>query len=126
MFHPNYPNLELLAYKAKLILQNDAEYLKKCEQSNLNPFPELDAQVFPQIWGSTSLGFGVMPDGSPTIGGCAMCKAYTSVFHELKTDIYIVFFGERQCYRVSNATKEFLDDLKDHNLTSLSKAMTRY
>ena len=130
MFTPNYPNLELLEYKAKQILFNDAEFIAK-----LNAAKEqrkyvalyLDAQVFPQVWGSTCLGFDIMPDGSPNIVGCAMTKAYTTVFHEADiSDTYIVFFGNTVCYKVENATKEFQEDLHNHRLASLSEAQKRY
>lgn len=65
-------------------------------------------------------------DGSPAIGGCAMTKEYTTVFHELLTDTYIIFFGERICYKVTNANAEFYEDLQKRNMASLSEAKRRY
>ena len=126
MFHPNYPNLELLEYIAAQFLRNDATFIEKCKNVKQNLHPDLDVQVFPQIWGSTCMGIDVTPDGSPAIGGCAMTKAYTSVFHEQKTNMYIVFFGDRAAYKVENPTKEFIADLKERNLAPLSKAKLRY
>ena len=109
----NYPNLELLEYKTRLIMRkyHDKDELK---WSNFN------AYVFPQTWGSTALGF----DGA--IGGQAMTKAYTTVFHLTKFDEYYVYFNERIAYVVDNPSEEFLEDLKNCNLKSVSKAKTNY
>ena len=120
-----YPNLELLEYKAS----KDEEFLKNFEakrKDNKYVYSEIDAVVFPQIWGSTCTGFDVTEDGSPTLGGCAMTKEYTTVLHELATDIYIIFFGEKMCYKVTNANVEFFEDLKKRHMASLSEAKRRY
>lgn len=45
----------------------------------------LEAVTFPQLWGSTALGFG-------QIGGDAMTNAYTTIIQELQENIYGVFF----------------------------------
>ena len=122
-----YPNLELLEYKARVALSK--EFLKNFEakrKDNKYVYSEIDAVVFPQIWGSTCTGFDVTEDGSPTLGGCAMTKEYTTVLHELATDIYIIFFGEKMCYKVTNANVEFFEDLKKRHMASLSEAKRRY
>ena len=124
-----YPNLELLEYKARVALSKDEEFLKNFEakrKDNKYVYSEIDAVVFPQIWGSTCTGFDVTEDGSPTLGGCAMTKEYTTVLHELATDIYIIFFGEKMCYKVTNANVEFFVDLKKRHMASLSEAKRRY
>lgn len=130
MFSPQYPNLELLEYKARQILQKDDDFkakLNKALEQRKYVSLYLDAIVFPQVWGSTCLGFDIMPDGSPSIGGQAMTKAYTTVFHESEiSDTYIVFFGNSVCYKVTDVTPEFVEDLRNRNLVSLSKARTRY
>lgn len=112
---PEYPNLELLAYKARVALSSDEEFLKIFEEKKRNKkyvYAEIDAITFPQIWGSTCTGFDVTEDGAPSISGCAMTKEYTTVLHELTTDTYVVFFGERICYKVTNANVEFYEDLQ--------------
>lgn len=130
MFEPKYPNLELLEFKARQILAKDEAFTEKMQaaqkqQKFISLY--LDAQVFPQIWGSTCMGFDVMADGSPAIGGCAMTKAYTTVFHDASiSDMYIVFFGDKPCYSVTNATQEFLEDLRNRNLAPFSRARLRY
>ena len=124
-----YPNLELLEYKARVALSSDEEFLKILEEQRKNnkyAYVEMDAMVFPQIWGSTCTGFDVSKDGSPAIGGCAMTKEYTTVMHELLTDSYIVFFGAEPCYKVTNANETFFDDLAKRRLASLSEAKKAY
>ena len=95
----------------------------------MNPALEVKLEVyaiFPQIWGSTSLGFDVTPDGSPTIGGSAMTEAFTTIFHEINSDTYVVCFGNRSCYSVDNANDAFFEDIKNRNLASLSVAKNKY
>lgn len=124
-----YPNLELLEYKARAALSRDEEFLKIFEEKKKNKkyvYAEIDAVVFPQIWGSTCTGFDVTEDGSPAWGGCAMTKEYTTVLHELLTDTYIIFFGEKMCYKVTNANAEFYEDFQKRQMASLSEAKRRY
>lgn len=117
-----YPNLELVEYKVKQLLAADEEFMKKLDKRR----PDFDVVVFPQTWGSTCTGFDICPDGSPTVGVCAMTKEYTIVVHELTTDSYIVCFGNRPCYKVTDANEDFYSDLKSHNMASLSEARKKY
>lgn len=124
-----YPNLELLGYKVRVALSQDEEFLKILEEKKRNnkyAYAEIDAVMFPQVWGSTCTGFDVTEDGRPALGGRAMTKEYTTVMHELLTDTYIVFFGEKLCYRVTNANAEFFEDLQNRRMASLSEAKRRY
>ncbi|HJB27190.1 MAG TPA: hypothetical protein IAA06_00120 [Candidatus Blautia faecavium] len=124
-----YPNLELLEYKVRMVLASDEEFLRTFEEkkkSNKYVYVEINAVMFPQIWGSTCTGFDICEDGSPALGGCAMTKEYTTVLHELLTDTYFVCFGERICYKVTNASKEFHEDLQRRRMASLSEAKRRY
>lgn len=125
------PNLELLQYQATLIVKQNkkiVDILKEHFSSKgyKNITIDLDVEVFPQLWGSTCTGFDVCKDGSPAIGGCAMTKAYTCVFHEPISNTYFVFVDGRICYQVDNATPKFLKDLKNRNLEPLSKANEVY
>lgn len=122
----NLPNLELLEYKTKMILKEDANWLLlwnnlKEEKSKKGTAPifELTCEVFSQIWGSTSTAFG-------GFGGCAMTKAYTTIFHEINTDVYVVFIDNKPAYMVLNATKEFFEDLKNHNMASAEDGKNKY
>ena len=124
-----YPNLELLEYKAIMYLSRDKEFVRilvEKKRDNKYALVEIEAVMFPQIWGSTCTGFDVTENGSPTLGGCAMTKEYTTVIHELVTDTYIIFFGEKMCYEVTNANAEFYEDLQKRQMASLSEAKRRY
>ena len=124
-----YPNLELLEYKAIMYLSRDKEFVRILDEKkrdNKYALVEIEAVMFPQIWGSTCTGFDVTENGSPTLGGCAMTKEYTTVIHELVTDTYIIFFGEKMCYEVTNANAEFYEDLQKREMASLSEAKRRY
>ena len=128
-YNPTPPNLELLLYKAQQILAHDEEFIaalneKKKERSHVSV--DFDVEVFSQVWGSTCTGFDVCEDGSPAMGGSAMTKEYTTVIHERVTYCYCVFFGDRACYKVTNANDDFYEDLANRQMVSLSKAKTRY
>ena len=126
----NYPNLELMEYQAFIVIKSNEELLKKFEdiKAKQGRFTRLDfvAEVFIQMWGNTSTAFDTCPDGSSTIGGCAMTEAYTVVIHERTTDVYFVFVDNKLCYYVENANQAFLTDLKEHNIKSLSEAKKVY
>ena len=124
-----YPNLELLEYKAIMYLSRDKEFVRILDEKkrdNKYALVEIEAVMFPQILGSTCTGFDVTENGSPTLGGCAMTKEYTTVLHELLTDTYVIFFGEKMCYKVTNANAEFYEDLQKRQMASLSEAKRRY
>lgn len=124
MLNPKFPNLELLEYKTRQLLANDNEFMEALKQKKCRPCFEV--KVFPQMWGSTCTGFDVCEDGSPAIGGCAMTKEYTTIFRELKTDTYVVFFGDRACYKVTDANDSFHNDYMNESMASLSEAKRRY
>ena len=102
-----YPNLELLEYKLRLALANTYPRLK------------FEAEMFPQTWGSTALGFG-------GIGGQAITTAYTTVFHEIYHDIHAVFFDNQLAYIVKKSNEAFNADLLTRNMADVGKAVTKY
>ena len=111
MMFGGYPNLELLEYKSKNILQQiDNEKYKNLD---------LRADVFLQTWGSTALGFG-------GVGGQAMSDAYTTVFGDILKDAYVVFFGKQIAYVIENPTEQFFEDLNRRQMVSVNKARQRY
>lgn len=131
LYNAAVPNLELLIYKAQQLLAHDEEFLKTLKEikdkGNLKHLSvDFDVIVFSQVWGNTCTGFDVTSDGSPAMGGCAMTKEYTTVIHETLTDCYCVFFGDRPCYKVTNANQSFYEDLTERRMASLSEAKTRY
>ncbi len=103
-------NLELLEYKCSLIVKH--------ELKELNASIRL-VKVFPQMWGSTALGFNEW-------GGSAMTTALTTVFQCAGN--YIVFFGERSAYCVSGekSVELFMRDLKEERLPNVVNAKERY
>lgn len=128
-FLKRVPNLELVLYKAQQLLANDKEFvqtLADLKEQGKNFYIDFDMEVFSQMWGSTSTGFDVTDTGEPTVGGCAMTEEYTVVVHERTSDCYCVFFGEQPCYKVTNANEDFLNDLRNHSMASLSEAKKRY
>ena len=123
------PNLELLIYKSKQELASQEawkEALNKKKSESKFVWPDFIAEVFPQMWGSTCTGFDITQDGEPVISGAAMTEEYTTVIHERLTDFYCVFFGEHLCYVVSDANEDFIADLHNHCMASLSEARKRY
>lgn len=129
LYNVAVPNLELLLYKAQQLLAHDEEFIKALQKrkDELNHLTvDFDVIVFSQVWGNTCTGFDITPDGSPTIGGCAMTKEYTTVIHETVTDCYCVFFGDRPCYKVTKANQNFHEDLMKRQMASLSEAKERY
>ena len=127
--NPRYPNLELLEYKVKRILLQDdttVEELARIRKKNPHVHLNFEVIVFAQTWENTCTGFDVMPDGSAAWGGQAFTKEYSSIFHELTTDTYVVCFGDRPCYKVTNANENFLMDLNNRYMASLSKAKKLY
>ena len=129
MMNLRYPNLELLEYKVEEILSQDEETINKLRDIRTkNKYACLDFEVivFAQTWENTCTGFDVMPDGSAAWGGQAFTKEYSSIFHELTTDTYVVCFGDRPCYKVTNANENFLMDLNNRYMASLSKAKKLY
>lgn len=116
------PNLDLLKYKAENVLRNHDEFverLKKAREEDPYRSVDLVLHTFPQMWGSTALGF-------EWIGGQAITEAYTTVVHERTTDIYIIFFGEMPCYSLTDPTEEFFKDLKNLQIVGINEAREKY
>lgn len=78
---------------------------------------EVSVYCFPQMWGSTALGFGGM-------GGASMTNAYTVVVVHNKNAC--VYFDGRLAYAIDSFPKEFWDDVKAQRVPSVEKAKTKY
>lgn len=127
MHKPKYPNLELMEYQFKQQLINDDEWKTEFDRIKYRPKSlDIEAFVFPQIWGSTNTAFDVMPDGSPTIGGQAVTRAYTVVLAERTTKVFAVFVDDKPAYIVKDATPAFYDDLRNQYMKSCSQAKKYY
>lgn len=55
-----------------------------------------------------------------------MTEAYTTVVHERVTNTFIIFFGERPCYSLTDPTEEFFEDLKNLQIVGINEARERY
>ncbi len=111
------PNLELLQNTAEIALQ---------QQNLLEKQPEFEVECYPQWWSSTSTGFDMTKTGETVFGDSVMTNEYTTVVHELVSDAYFVFFGDKICYEVLDASDEFFKDLKNRSLKPLSEAIVKY
>ena len=77
-------------------------------------YPEIEMYMFPQMWGSTALGFG-------GFGGQAMTSAYTTVVNDVAYGYYGVFFGEKLAYLITEPNDKFFEDLKNQKMASVSE-----
>lgn len=79
---------------------------------------ELSIVMFPQLWGSTSLGFG-------GIGGASMTTAYT-VIVQGPTGESAVYFGGTFAYLIKRPGQKFAEDLMERNMNAVRGAHARY
>lgn len=110
------PDVEYEYRSTRQVLDKEAGTPKK-----RRPYAdEVEVVMFPQMWGSTALGFGGM-------GGAAMTKAYTTVVFGNSNQSVCVYFGTRLAYAIDkDIPSEFWADLKNHNMPSVDKAIKRY
>lgn len=82
------------------------------EYENIKLSPDIQIFCFPQLWGSTALGFS-------GFGGQAMTTAYTTVAADINTGIYGVFFEETLAYIIKNPNEQFYEDLSNHKMVEV-------
>ena len=75
--------------------------------------------MFPQLWGSTALGF----EG---IGGHAMTTAYTIVIQSEHGLGCCVYFSGRLAYRIERPNVEFFEDMRNSRMADVTMAKIRY
>jgi hypothetical protein len=75
--------------------------------------------MFPQVWGSTALGFG-------GIGGQTITTAYTTVVESDIDASCCVYFGGQFAYRIEQPNEQFREDLFNQNMVQVSGAKKRY
>lgn len=102
--YPNIPLVEERFWNA----------IKGGYRNKYGRLPEFVAYAFPQMWGSTSLGFG-------GIGGQAMTEAYTTVIIDRVSDQAGVFFDEKLAYIVTKPNKKFYEDLGSFDIKSVGE-----
>lgn len=107
------PDLKLIEKRVWNIVTKTEEYKKFLDRTlplgervQANAF---DYYVFPQMWGSTALGF----EG---IGGDAMTIASTVIAYNSYTKFALVFFGEEFAYLVKDPNESFFKDKLEENM----------
>lgn len=83
----------------------------KKEYKDYSCMPDFDIYVFPQIWGTTALGFS-------GIGGESVTRAYTTVLIDEKTYVAGVFFENELAYLLGRVNELFREDLHEHKMES--------
>lgn len=120
------PNLHNIGMHCEAILNHSETVVNKFkianENSDVDCF-ELSFEVFLQTWANTSCGLTL---NESDFSGQAITDSYTVVCHEIVTDSYIVFFGNYVGYLVTDASKEFLSDLMNHDLKGINYAKIHY
>jgi hypothetical protein len=117
IYHAQHFGLSLIHYEQKQWHQSKVEGREIYESKTRNPYKNEFAIVamFPQTWGSTSLGF----DG---IGGAAMTTAYTIVIqsqHSGSREV-LVYFDGKFAYRISQPNDLFWDDIKNRYVSGIT------
>jgi hypothetical protein len=115
--YSKYPNLELIEYKFRQLY---AKWTKENDIENAKP-PEIELFVWPQTFPNTA---GIFDKGG--FSGQAFITMYITVCHDMIEDVYAVFGGSDFAYMVSEPTKKFFKDLKEHNLLPVSEANAMY
>lgn len=81
--------------------------------------PNLDeisvVYMFPQMWGSTALGFG-------GIGGQAITTAYTVILQHDQSSTYAVYFSGQFAYKVTRPNDKFFEDATKQCMCSVSES----
>lgn len=112
-----YPNLELLEYKFRLEVE---------KLFHLNDWfhYDIEAVVFSQVWGTTSLGF----DWHGGLSGQAFTGAYVTAFTLTTPNETIcgVFFGDRIAYLIKDPPTEFFKQLAAWNAPSQVQVKRKY
>lgn len=93
--------------------------LEKCKDDAFTRWNEwdqnsLEVYAFPQIWGSTALGFN-------GIGGSAMTSDTTVVVLSLHNERAAVYFGGRHAYDVESVRGKFVKALKEMQMPAVDK-----
>lgn len=118
-----YPNLPLIEERFKSLIAEKIIAKKEELLKDNQPWysPEFEIEVFRQVFPNTA---GIFDDGG--CSGQAFTSAYISVVHELTTDLYGVFGGNRCAYIVSDPPEDFFSDLKAHNMCTVATSRNRY
>lgn len=104
--HPEYPNLPLIEYIFNQVFRN----------AHVGVRPDIKATVFLQTFPNTAR---IFEDGRG-FSGQAFCDEYITVMWCENTKIYAVFGGNKLAYYVEKPNQKFFDDLKNHDMKTVS------
>lgn len=98
-----------------LAIEADLPYRIKYNKDEKATVDDFTMYTFPQVWGSTSLGFG-------EVGGRAMTTANTYVFipEGVNQDCFI-YFGGRFAYNVPYC-QALIDDVRSQNMEPVNRS----
>lgn len=123
------PNLESLLERSRQMLLEDQEFLEaleKVKERKKDPSLQMDLLIecFPQWWDRGCTPFD--PPDKKIRRSKTLRAEYTSIVHELTTDTFLVYFGDRFGYKVYQTGLTFYDDMRTHMMASVSKTLERY
>ena len=123
------PNLESLLERSRQMLLEDQEFLEtfeKVKERKKDPSIQMDLLIdcFPQWWDRDCTPFD--PLDKKVRRSKILRAEYTSIVHELTTDTFLVYFGDRFGYKVYQTGLDFYDDMRTHMMAGVSKAAERY
>lgn len=101
--------------KELLIMEGDLPFRFDYTEEPNPSIDDFDMHIFPQVWGSTALGFG-------GVGGQAMTEARTYVFIPVSCwQKCFVYFAGRFAYAVPYS-EVLMEDIRKQNVESVSGA----
>lgn len=104
IYNALYVTLGEQEYESRDFSSKELKYVKKTRHLEAR---EIDVVMFPQMWGSTALGFG----GG---GGQAITTAYTVVISHGRT--HVVYFNGRFAYKVERPNELFYAHVKNQDM----------
>jgi hypothetical protein len=96
-------NLKLIRKYKEMFNETIEKILMEFIKSENSYKDEIEVYMFPQMWGSTALGYSGM-------GESAMTSSHTIVFHNQNTGNVMLSYGGR-FIRLMNPNQLFFDDL---------------
>jgi hypothetical protein len=104
IYNALYVTLGEQEYESRDFSSKELKYVKKTRHLEVR---EIDVVMFPQMWGSTALGFG-------GLGGQAITTAYTVVISHGRT--HVVYFNGRFAYKVERPNELFYAHVKNQDM----------
>ena len=123
----DYPNIELLAYRADRIFDDElGKYLLQEKELFVRQL-DTQAYVFRQTWPSTATGLDMYGGFS----GQALTSAYTTIVQIdfetqnpdpeigiIRNNFFVVFFRDTLAYFGFNPNESFYSDISNYNMKS--------